>query len=276
MPAATWSARARRDRAQAHRHRLALRHRAERRPLRRHHRRAGGHRGRAHAAHGVALRHPSRSSTSCPRSRATTAFPASAAARSAASSTPPCWLPAIPKAKPWRRPLRASAATRPLTAPLRRPAAPPPSSNCTSNRGPVLEARGLPIGVVTNIVGIRRVQITVEASPTTPVPRRWTSAATRWSARPASSMARIARPARPARKPVRGRHGGSAVPDAERRQRRARPRRADAGDAQRQRRRAGRIPETLMAGVAEDLKALRLSASFIELSRARPTAARRW
>ena len=31
-----------------------------------------------------------------------------------------------------------------------------------------------------------------------------------------------------------------------------------------------------MAGVAEDLKALRLSASFIELSRARPTDARRW
>ena len=51
MPAATWSARApAATPAQAHRHRLALRHRAERRPLRRHHRRAGGHRGRAHAA----------------------------------------------------------------------------------------------------------------------------------------------------------------------------------------------------------------------------------
>ena len=63
--------------------------------------------------HGVALRHPfevidflseepSDYGISCVGSRA-----------SAASSTPPCWLPAIPKAKPWRRPLRASAATRP-------------------------------------------------------------------------------------------------------------------------------------------------------------------
>ena len=57
----------------------------------------------------------------------------------------------------------------------------------------MLEARGLPIGVVTNIVGIRRVQI--EGQPDHAGTTPWTSAATRWSARPASSTAHRGQPA---------------------------------------------------------------------------------
>ena len=55
--------------------------------------------------HGVALSIPSRSSTSCPRSRATRHFlrrqPRVSGKLDAAM------LPAIPKAKPWRRPSHA-------------------------------------------------------------------------------------------------------------------------------------------------------------------------
>ena len=89
-----------------------------------------------------------------------------------------------------------------LTAPLRPAGGTAAFVELHIEQGPVLEARGLPIGVVTNIVGIRRVQITVEGQPDHAGTTPWTSAATRWSARPASSTARTARPARPAASPI--------------------------------------------------------------------------
>ena len=52
-----------------------------------------------------------------------------------------------------------------LTAPLRPAGGTAAFIELHIEQGPVLEARGLPIGVVTNIVGIRRVQITVEGQP---------------------------------------------------------------------------------------------------------------
>ena len=129
-----------------------------------------------------------------------------------------------------------------LTAPLRPAGGTAAFVELHIEQGPVLEARGLPIGVVTNIVGIRRVQITVEGQPdhagTTPMDIR------RDAGRRGPHHRRRAPPGQRGQRqaPLRGRNGGSAVPDAERRQRRARPRRADAGDAQRQRRGAGRVP----------------------------------
>jgi beta-ureidopropionase / N-carbamoyl-L-amino-acid hydrolase len=52
-----------------------------------------------------------------------------------------------------------------LSAPLRRPGDTAAFVELHIEQGPVLEARGLPIGVVTNIVGIRRVLITVKGQP---------------------------------------------------------------------------------------------------------------
>ncbi|MFG0228545.1 Zn-dependent hydrolase [Achromobacter sp. 413638] len=159
-----------------------------------------------------------------------------------------------------------------LTAPLRPAGGTAAFVELHIEQGPVLEARGLPIGVVTNIVGIRRVQITVEGQPdhagTTPMDirrdalvgaariidgaHRQASAA---SGRPHYVVATVGRlsltpnaaNAVPGRVELtlEMRSDSDAVLDA--------------------------FPETLMAGVAEDLKALRLSASVIELSRARPT-----
>src|SRR5262249_45764706 len=52
-----------------------------------------------------------------------------------------------------------------LVPPLRRPGDIAAFVELHIEQGPVLETRGLPIGVVTNIVGIRRVLITVEGQP---------------------------------------------------------------------------------------------------------------
>ena len=52
-----------------------------------------------------------------------------------------------------------------LAAPLRGPGGTAAFVELHIEQGPVLETRGLPIGVVTNIVGIRRVLITVHGQP---------------------------------------------------------------------------------------------------------------
>ncbi|WP_323121217.1 Zn-dependent hydrolase [Burkholderia alba] len=52
-----------------------------------------------------------------------------------------------------------------LAAPLRAPGSTAAFVELHIEQGPVLETRGLPIGVVTNIVGIRRVLITVTGQP---------------------------------------------------------------------------------------------------------------
>ncbi|WP_447919117.1 allantoate amidohydrolase [Achromobacter aegrifaciens] len=159
-----------------------------------------------------------------------------------------------------------------LGAPLRGPGGTAAFVELHIEQGPVLESRGLPIGVVTNIVGIRRVLITVEGQPdhagTTPMDirrdalvgaARIIDAANRQASAASGnphyvvatvgrlSMTPNAANAVPGRVELtlEMRSGSDAVLDA--------------------------FPETLMAGVAGDLTALRLSASFTQLSRARPT-----
>jgi len=60
---------------------------------------------------------------------------------------------------------RIGADPRALSAPLRGPNSTAAFVELHIEQGPVLEKRGLPIGVVTNIVGIRRVRITVLGQP---------------------------------------------------------------------------------------------------------------
>ncbi|SEK07043.1 Zn-dependent hydrolase [Achromobacter sp. NFACC18-2] len=159
-----------------------------------------------------------------------------------------------------------------LGAPLRRAGETAAFVELHIEQGPVLESRKLPIGVVTNIVGIRRVQIVVEGQPdhagTTPMDirrdalvgaariidaaHRQASAA---SGNPHYVVATVGRlsltpnaaNAVPGRveMTLEMRSDSNAVLDA--------------------------FPETLMAGVADDLKALRLTAGFTQLSRAQPT-----
>lgn len=159
-----------------------------------------------------------------------------------------------------------------LGAPLRRAGETAAFVELHIEQGPVLESRKLPIGVVTNIVGIRRVQIVVEGQPdhagTTPMDirrdalvgaariidaaHRQASAA---SGNPHYVVATVGRlsltpnaaNAVPGRveMTLEMRSDSNAVLDA--------------------------FPETLMAGVADDLKTLRLTAGFTQLSRAQPT-----
>lgn len=139
-------------------------------------------------------------------------------------------------------------------------------------QGPVLETRGLPIGVVTNIVGIRRVLIKVEGQPdhagTTPMDIRrdalvgaariidgaYRQAAV-LSGQPHYVVATIGRIAMTPNVP-------NAVPGQVELMLEVR----SDSDAV-----LDDFPETLMAGVAADLQALRLTASAAHVSRAKPT-----
>lgn len=139
-------------------------------------------------------------------------------------------------------------------------------------QGPVLETRGLPIGVVTNIVGIRRVLIKVEGQPdhagTTPmdirrdalvgaariIDRAYRQAAA-LSGQPHYVVATIGRIAMTPNVP-------NAVPGQVELMLEVR----SDSDAV-----LDDFPETLMARVAADLQALRLTASAAHVSRAKPT-----
>ncbi|KAG0774296.1 hypothetical protein G6F22_014178 [Rhizopus arrhizus] len=139
-------------------------------------------------------------------------------------------------------------------------------------QGPVLESRGLPIGVVTNIVGIRRVLIVVEGQPdhagTTPMDirrdalvgaARIIDAASRQaSAASGNPHYVVATVGRLSMTP----NAANAVPG---RVELTLEMRSDSNAV------LDAFPETLMAGVADDLKALRLTAGFTQLSRAQPT-----
>ena len=139
-------------------------------------------------------------------------------------------------------------------------------------QGPVLESRGLPIGVVTNIVGIRRVLIVVEGQPdhagTTPMDirrdalvgaARIIDAASRQaSAASGNPHYVVATVGRLSMTP----NAANAVPG---RVELTLEMRSDSNAV------LDAFPETLMAGVADDLKALRLTAYFSQLSRAQPT-----
>lgn len=139
-------------------------------------------------------------------------------------------------------------------------------------QGPVLESRGLPIGVVTNIVGIRRVLIVVEGQPdhagTTPMDirrdalvgaARIIDAASRQaSAASGNPHYVVATVGRLSMTP----NAANAVPG---RVELTLEMRSDSNAV------LDAFPETLMAGVADDLKALRLTAHFSQLSRAQPT-----
>ncbi len=139
-------------------------------------------------------------------------------------------------------------------------------------QGPVLESRNLPIGVVTNIVGIRRVQIVVQGQPdhagTTPMDirrdalvgaARIIDAASRQaSAASGNPHYVVATVGRLSMTP----NAANAVPG---RVELTLEMRSDSNAV------LDTFPETLMAGVADDLKALRLTAGFTPLSRAQPT-----
>jgi len=139
-------------------------------------------------------------------------------------------------------------------------------------QGPVLESRGLPIGVVTNIVGIRRVLIVVEGQPdhagTTPMDirrdalvgaARIIDAASRQaSAASGNPHYVVATVGRLSMTP----NAANAVPG---RVELTLEMRSDSNAV------LDAFPETLMSGVADDLKALRLTAHFSQLSRAQPT-----
>lgn len=139
-------------------------------------------------------------------------------------------------------------------------------------QGPVLETRGLPIGVVTNIVGIRRVAITVLGQPdhagTTPMDIRRDALvgaarvidaahrlASRASGNPHYVVATVGRIAMTPNVP-------NAVPGKVEMVLEVR---SDSDAVLEQ------FPEQVLAEVQADLTALRLSASMSALSRARPT-----
>ncbi|MDT4831341.1 N-carbamoyl-L-amino acid hydrolase [compost metagenome] len=139
-------------------------------------------------------------------------------------------------------------------------------------QGPVLESRQLPVGVVTNIVGIRRVQITVEGQPdhagTTPMDIRRDALvgaariidvanrqASALSGNPHYVVATVGRLTLTP-------NAANAVPG---RVEMVLEVRSDSNAV------LDGFPETLMEGVAEGLKALRLNASVAPVSRALPT-----
>lgn len=140
-------------------------------------------------------------------------------------------------------------------------------------QGPVLEGGGIPIGVVTNIVGIRRALITVKGRPdhagTTPMHIRRDALvgaarvinavyerASAMSGNPHYVVATIGRIAMTPNVP-------NAVPGVVEMMLEVRSDHAAILD---------HFPEQVMAAVADDLSALRLSASLAHVSRAQPTA----
>ena len=139
-------------------------------------------------------------------------------------------------------------------------------------QGPVLETRQLPIGVVTNIVGIRRVQITITGQPdhagTTPMDIRRDALvgaarvidaahrrASRLSGNPHYVVATVGRIAITP-------NAANAVPGQAQMTLEVR---SDSDDV------LNEFPEAIMAALADDLQALRLSADVAPLSRAHPT-----
>lgn len=139
-------------------------------------------------------------------------------------------------------------------------------------QGPVLETRGLPVGVVTNIVGIRRVLINVVGQPdhagTTPMDIRRDALvgaarlidatyrqASSLSGQPHYVVATIGRISMTPNVP-------NAVPGTVELMLEVRSDSQAVLDS---------FPEQLMAGMAADLDALRLSASASHVSRSRPT-----
>ncbi|CAJ2896049.1 Zn-dependent hydrolase [Burkholderia pseudomallei] len=159
-----------------------------------------------------------------------------------------------------------------LNIPLRAPGSTAAFVELHIEQGPVLEARGLPIGVVTNIVGIRRVLITVIGQPdhagTTPMDIRRDALvgaahlieaaharALSLSGNPHYVVATIGRIAMTPNVP-------NAVPGQVELMLEVRSDSDAVLDA---------FPETLLAGAAAQLDALRLSAHAEHVSRARPT-----
>ncbi|WP_258128550.1 Zn-dependent hydrolase [Achromobacter anxifer] len=159
-----------------------------------------------------------------------------------------------------------------LGQPLRGPGGTAAFVELHIEQGPVLESRGLPIGVVTNIVGIRRVLITVEGQPdhagTTPMDirrdalvgaARIIDAANRQasalSGRPHYVVATVGRLTLTP-------NAANAVPGRVEMMLEVR----SDSDAVLE-----SFPESLMAAAAEGLKAFRLQASVAPVSRALPT-----
>ncbi len=159
-----------------------------------------------------------------------------------------------------------------LDRPLRGPGGTAAFVELHIEQGPVLESRGLPIGVVTNIVGIRRVLITVDGQPdhagTTPMDirrdalvgaARIIDAANRQasalSGRPHYVVATVGRLTLTP-------NAANAVPG---RVEMVLEVRSDSDAV------LEGFPEALMAAAAADLKALRLQASVAPVSRALPT-----
>jgi N-carbamoyl-L-amino-acid hydrolase len=159
-----------------------------------------------------------------------------------------------------------------LVPPLRRPGDIAAFVELHIEQGPVLETRRLPIGVVTNIVGIRRVLITVEGQPdhagTTPMDIRRDALvgaagiiehtyrlASEQSGDPHYVVATIGRIAMTPNVP-------NAVPGRVELMLEVR---SDSDDV------LDRFPEAVMASAADRLDELRLSASAAPVSRAKPT-----
>ncbi|WP_459618248.1 allantoate amidohydrolase [Bordetella sp. 2513F-2] len=159
-----------------------------------------------------------------------------------------------------------------LGAPLRSPGDTAAFVELHIEQGPVLESRGLPIGVVTNIVGIRRVRITVDGQPdhagTTPMDIRRDALvgatriieaahrrASQLSGRPHYVVATVGRIAMTPNVP-------NAVPGHVELVLEVRSDSQDVLDT---------FPEALMHEVAPGLPALRLEAAMSDLSRAAPT-----
>ncbi|MGZ9894929.1 hydantoinase/carbamoylase family amidase [Bordetella bronchiseptica] len=159
-----------------------------------------------------------------------------------------------------------------LGAPLRGPGGTAAFVELHIEQGPVLEGRGLPIGVVTNIVGIRRVLITVRGQPdhagTTPMDIRRDALvgaarvidaahrrASTQSGKPHYVVATIGRIAMTPNAP-------NAVPGMVELMLEVRSDSDAVLDA---------FPEAVMAEVADALAALRLSAEMAPVSRAHPT-----
>jgi beta-ureidopropionase / N-carbamoyl-L-amino-acid hydrolase len=159
-----------------------------------------------------------------------------------------------------------------LTVPLRGPGSTAAFVELHIEQGPVLEARGLPIGVVTNIVGIRRVLITVTGQPdhagTTPMDIRRDALvgaarlidaayrlAVNLSGKPHYVVATVGRIAMTPNVP-------NAVPGEVELMLEVR---SDAAAV------LNSFPQEVMAAVAGDLSTLRLSASMVEVSRSNPT-----
>lgn len=159
-----------------------------------------------------------------------------------------------------------------LDKPLRGPSSMAAFVELHIEQGPVLEAKGLPIGVVSNIVGIRRVLVTVKGRPdhagTTPmnircdalvgaarVIDRANREASRLSWNPHYVVATIGRIAMQPNVP-------NAVPAQVELILEVRSDSPQVLDS---------FPEQLLDSVAAELKELRVSASFAHVSRAQPT-----